>query len=66
MIAFTQAFGPPDLRKKLLFTLIMAGVGLGTVKQIETQLQLHDYRGFLSQASLPREKSREPLAAARH
>ena len=46
--------------------LIMVGVGLDTVKQIESQLQLHHYGGFLSQASRPREKSREPLAAARH
>jgi len=33
--------------------LIMVGVGLDTVKQIESQLRQHNYVGFLRQAVRP-------------
>ena len=33
--------------------LIVVGVGLDTVKQIESQLQQHDYAGFLRQPARP-------------
>jgi preprotein translocase subunit SecY len=33
--------------------LIMVGVGLDTVKQIESQLKQHNYEGFLRQAARP-------------
>jgi len=33
--------------------LIMVGVGLDTVKQIESQLQQHNYAGFLRQPARP-------------
>ena len=33
--------------------LIVVGVGLDTVKQIESQLQQHDYAGFLRQPAGP-------------
>jgi len=33
--------------------LIMVGVGLDTVKQIESQLRQHNYEGFLRQAARP-------------
>jgi preprotein translocase subunit SecY len=33
--------------------LIMVGVGLDTVKQVESQLQQHHYEGFLHRAATP-------------
>ena len=33
--------------------LIMVGVGLDTVKQIESQLRQHDYAGFLRKPAKP-------------
>jgi preprotein translocase subunit SecY len=44
--------------------LIMVGVGLDTVKQIESQLRQHHYEGFLRPAR--RTNSWEPEAALRH
>ncbi|MGH3162901.1 MAG: hypothetical protein ACRDOC_13545, partial [Streptosporangiaceae bacterium] len=33
--------------------LIMVGVGLDTVKQVESQLQQHHYEGFLHRSAAP-------------
>jgi len=44
--------------------LIMVGVGLDTVKQIESQLRQHHYDGFLRPAQ--KRNSWEPQAALRH
>ena len=52
--------------------LIMVGVGLDTVKQIESQLQQHNYAGFLRKPAKPSsppdpaENSLEPQAVLRH
>ena len=43
----------------------MVGVGLDTVKQIESQLQQHNYEGFLAPLGR-KENPLEPRAAPRH
>jgi preprotein translocase subunit SecY len=54
------ALGKIGIGSQALFSgvsvLIMVGVGLDTVKQIESQLQQHHYQGFLRQPARPGEK----------
>ena len=47
VIAFTTMNVQSDFPFGGASLLIMVGVGLETVKQIESQLQQHDYEGFL-------------------
>ena len=51
------ALGMIGIGSQALFSgvslLIMVGVGLDTVKQIESQLQQHHYAGFLRQLAKP-------------
>jgi preprotein translocase subunit SecY len=51
------ALGMIGIGSQALFSgvslLIMVGVGLDTVKQIESQLQQHHYEGFLRRSARP-------------
>jgi preprotein translocase subunit SecY len=51
------ALGMMGIGSQALFSgvslLIMVGVGLDTVKQVESQLQQHHYEGFLARSVRP-------------